>query len=674
MTTVSTPLFDTVLIANRGEIACRVILTLRRLGIRSVAVYSDADADARHVHLADVAVRLGPANASESYLDIDAVLDAAAHTGAQAIHPGYGFLAENAAFAAACEQRGIVFIGPRSDSIAVMGDKISAKAAVEARGVPTVPGLAKPGLGDEELARAAIDVGFPILIKPSAGGGGKGMHVVENEEALRPALAAARREASASFGDDAIFIERYVLSPRHIEVQVIADAHGTVVHLGERECSLQRRHQKVIEEAPSPLLDADTRRRIGEAACETARSVGYRGAGTVEFIVAADRPDEFFFMEMNTRLQVEHPVTEMITGIDLVELQLRVAAGEALPLAQEDVHLNGHSFEARLYAEDPRAGFLPTGGVVRRVEHPSGDGIRVDTALENDLAVSTAYDPMLAKIITWAPTRELARRRLISALEETAVFGFTTNIEFLRLLLRVPDVAAGALDTGLIARELDGMSFAAPAPRHFAEAALLLARHEESDVAGAGGWARRDGWRLGAPAPRAYRLAVPDSDTVEVHVWGLSDAAQVAVAGAEPTPARAQLRDGRATVVVDGTARTFLVDVGTGSVDLLDLAATFAFREVPRARRGAEQSDANPPLTSPMPGTVVMVPGHDGAHVEAGEPLVIIEAMKMEHVMRAPVAGILTLHTTVGAQVRRGETVAIITADAASAVTEGAHP
>jgi acetyl-CoA/propionyl-CoA carboxylase biotin carboxyl carrier protein len=360
-------MFDTVLVANRGEIAVRVIRTLRRLGIRSVAVYSDPDAGARHVIEADTAVRLGPAAARESYLDGARVLDAAVRTGSQAIHPGYGFLSENAEFAAACQRAGVVFLGPPARAIEVMGDKITAKNAVAAFGVPVVPGVAKPGLTEDDLVAAAEEVGYPVLVKPSAGGGGKGMRLVEDPARLCEALVSARREAASAFGDDTLFLERFVLRPRHIEVQVLADGHGNVVHLGERECSLQRRHQKVIEEAPSALLDAATRARIGAAACDTARSVDYVGVGTVEFIVSAERPDEFFFMEMNTRLQVEHPVTEAVTGLDLVEWQLRVAAGEKLTFTQDDVELNGHAIEARVYAEDPARGFLPTGGRVLQV-------------------------------------------------------------------------------------------------------------------------------------------------------------------------------------------------------------------------------------------------------------------------------------------------------------------
>ncbi|GMA95558.1 hypothetical protein GCM10025881_23820 [Pseudolysinimonas kribbensis] len=364
--------FRTVLVANRGEIAVRVIRTLRRLGIRSVAVHSDADADALHVRMADEAVRIGPAPAAESYLSVDALIAAARRSGAEAIHPGYGFLSESPDFARACAEAGIVFIGPGPDAMAIMADKIAAKQTVAARGVPVVPGSDGHGLGDEELAAAARDVGFPLLVKPAAGGGGKGMQVVTAEPELAPALASARRVAAAAFGDDTLLLERLVERPRHIEVQVMADRHGHVIHLGERECSLQRRHQKVIEEAPSPLLTPAQRDRMGAAACEVARSVGYEGAGTVEFLVSDGDPDAFFFIEMNTRLQVEHPVTEQITGLDLVELQLRIAAGEPLPLTQDDVELRGHAIEARIYAESPERGFLPATGTVLDLGQPAG--------------------------------------------------------------------------------------------------------------------------------------------------------------------------------------------------------------------------------------------------------------------------------------------------------------
>ncbi|WP_345803133.1 acetyl-CoA carboxylase biotin carboxylase subunit [Microbacterium sp. AZCO] len=651
---------DKVLIANRGEIACRIIATLRRLGIRSVAVYSDADAGARHVHLADEAVRLGPAPAVQSYLNVPAIIDAARRTGAQAIHPGYGFLAENAAFARACADAGVIFIGPGLEAITTMGDKITAKLAVEARGVPTVPGIARPGLTDDDLLAASVDVGYPLLIKPSAGGGGKGMHVVESADALPGAIAAARREAAASFGDDTLFLERYVQNPRHIEVQVLADAHGAVVHLGERECSLQRRHQKVIEEAPSPLLDAATRARIGEAACETARSVGYLGAGTVEFIVSAARPDEFFFMEMNTRLQVEHPVTEQITGVDLVEQQLRIAAGEPLSFTQGDVRLHGHSIEARVYAEDPRAGFLPTGGRVAQVRHPSGEGIRVDSALEDGLDVSSDYDPMLAKIIAWGPDRDEARRRLVRALDETAVFGVTTNVEFLRLLLELPAVAAGDLDTGLIERALPDLRFEIPDATTFAEAALVL---DAQSPRTAGPWGRADGWRLGAPAPRVYPLRADGGERATVRLWGLDGALEAAVDDGPRHPARLVLRDGIAHSTIDGASRATAVQLEGARVELARDGAQFVIGIADAEHGAGDHADQTPHLDSPMPGAVVLVPAQHGDRVEAGDPVVVVEAMKMEHVVRATIAGVVALHVTVGEQVTRGQTLATVTPD-----------
>lgn len=654
---------DTVLIANRGEIAVRIIRTLKSLGIRSIAVYSDADAGALHVREADEAVRVGPAAAAESYLNIERVIDAARRTGARAIHPGFGFLAENAAFARACAEAGIVFIGPSPEAIDVMGDKISARAAVEARGVATVPGLARPGLSDDELFAGAAAVGYPLLIKPSAGGGGKGMHVVTDAAELRPALAAARREAAASFGDDALFIERYVASPRHIEVQIVADTHGNTVHLGERECSLQRRHQKVIEEAPSPLLEsspdgAEIRARLGEAACETARSVGYIGAGTVEFIVSADRPDEFFFMEMNTRLQVEHPVTEQVTGIDLVELQLRIAAGEPLPFSQPDVHLTGHSIEARVYAEAPQAGFLPTGGRAVLVQHPRGDGIRVDTSLADGLEISTDYDPMLAKVIAWGADRGAALRRLDAALAHTVVLGFDTNVEFLRLLLRQPRVALGTLDTDLIAREFDELRFAQPSARLFAEAALISDRAASTT---SHGWGRGDGWRLGPPAARIYRFINGDR-TAEVQVRGPEGSLRVCVDdGPERDAALTVTGANRAVATVGALTREVVHAVATDGLWLAtDGVTTRIAEQVARAASSAG-ADASPQLLSPLPGTVVLVAASDGTEVEVGDAVVVVEAMKMEHVLRASVAGTVRIALSVGDRVARGAVVATVT-------------
>ncbi|HEY9358725.1 MAG TPA: biotin carboxylase N-terminal domain-containing protein, partial [Arthrobacter sp.] len=424
-------LFGTVLVANRGEIACRVIRTLRALGIRSVAVYSDADAGARHVREADHAVRIGPAAAAESYLNIGAIIQACRDTGAEAVHPGYGFLSENVDFARALETAGITFIGPGVESLNIMGDKIRSKNHVAGYGVPVVPGIAEPGMTDAQLMEAAPAVGFPLLIKPSAGGGGKGMHIVEQAADLPATLETARRVAASAFGDDTLFLERLVRTPRHIEVQVLADNHGNVIHLGERECSLQRRHQKVIEEAPSPLLEAlndggATRARIGEAACQAARSVHYSGAGTVEFLVSDEAPDEFFFMEMNTRLQVEHPVTEMVTGVDLVEWQVRIAAGEELTVRQADVELTGHAVEARVYAEIPERNFLPSTGTVLLLNEKPGHSagrIRVDSALLEGLEISSSYDPMISKVIAWGPDRTVALDTLDAALAGHTALG-----------------------------------------------------------------------------------------------------------------------------------------------------------------------------------------------------------------------------------------------------------
>lgn len=450
-------MFSTVLVANRGEIAVRVIRTLRELGVRSVAVFSDADADARHVREADTAVRIGPAPAASSYLSVERLLDAARRTGAEAVHPGYGFLAENAHFARACTDAGLTFIGPPAPAISLMGDKIRAKETVAAAGVPVVPGSSGSGLTDEQLAEAAREIGMPVLLKPSAGGGGKGMRLVREAALLTDEIAAARREARASFGDDTLLVERWIDRPRHIEIQVLADGHGRVVHLGERECSLQRRHQKIIEEAPSVLLDESTRAAMGEAAVQAARSCGYVGAGTVEFIVPGSDPASYYFMEMNTRLQVEHPVTELVTGLDLVEWQLRVAAGERLAHTQADITLTGHAIEARICAEDPARGFLPSGGTVLALHEPQGGGVRTDSGLSEGVPVGSTYDPMLSKVIAYGPDRATALRRLRAALAGTEVLGVPTNAGFLRRLLAHPAVVAGDLDTGLVEREADGL-------------------------------------------------------------------------------------------------------------------------------------------------------------------------------------------------------------------------
>jgi acetyl-CoA/propionyl-CoA carboxylase biotin carboxyl carrier protein len=655
--------FSTVLVANRGEIAVRVIRTLRRMGIRSVAVYSDADAGARHVRDADVAVRLGPASPRESYLAIDRILAAAAATGAEAVHPGYGFLSENAAFAAACADAGLVFIGPPTKAVEVMGDKIRAKATVVAAGVPVVPGASEPGMSDEDLIAAADEVGYPVLVKPSAGGGGKGMRQVTDAADLPDALRSARREAASSFGDDTLFLERFVTRPRHIEVQVLADRHGGIVHLGERECSLQRRHQKVIEEAPSALLDDATRARIGAAAVETAQAVGYVGAGTVEFLVSDERPDEFFFLEMNTRLQVEHPVTELVTGLDLVELQVRVAAGEPLGLTQDDIRLTGHAVEARLYAEDPARGFLPTGGRAAVVREPSGDGIRVDSSLLEGTTVAVVYDPMLAKVIAWAPDRETALGRLDTALRDTTVLGFATNVAFLRALVTHDDVRAGRLDTGLIDRELSDLApSGVPDLAYAAYASSKLASLPSDDDP----WTSLVGWRLSGRAP--VRLDVLDADggRLTLTVTGTLEAAEVHVGdrvlsvSAEATgPDAAGL-----LLTLDGVTRHVHVRDGWVGLD----GATWHVVDAPPLRTKADAGATDGEVLSPMPGSVVDRPVESGATVAAGDPLIVLEAMKMEHVLKAPLAGTVDLLVRTGDQVSVDQVLARVTPpDAAQA-------
>ena len=652
-------MFDSVLVANRGEIAVRVMRTLRRLGIRSVAVYSDADAGARHVLEADTAVRLGPAPARESYLCIDKVVDAAVRSRAQAIHPGYGFLSENADFAAACERAGVVFLGPPSRAIEVMGDKITAKNAVAAFGVPVVPGAARPGLTDDELVAAAEEVGYPVLIKPSAGGGGKGMRLVDDPARLRDALVSARREAASSFGDDTLFLERFVLRPRHIEVQVLADTHGNVVHLGERECSLQRRHQKVIEEAPSALLDPETRARIGTAACNTARSVDYVGAGTVEFIVSAQRPDEFFFMEMNTRLQVEHPVTEAVTGLDLVEWQLRVGAGEKLSFAQDDIELRGHAIEARVYAEDPARGFLPTGGRVLQVLEPSGDGVRVDSSLLAGSAVGSDYDPMLSKVIAHGTDREEALARLDRALSQTAVLGVQTNVEFLRFLLADERVRAGDLDTALLDERLADFA-PLPAPDDVLGAGGLFRQWAIERRANGNPWARPTGWRIGGtPAPVRTDMQTPlRSETVSV--WGPPEAATVQVGDGEIDSASAQVTQDELCVTIDGVRREYWWAEADRHLWIADERGTWHLREAEEHKIHRAVGERQAEVISPMPGNVIAVQVSSGAEVSEGDVVVVVEAMKMEHALAAPVSGQVEVLVSVGDQVKVEQVLARI--------------
>jgi acetyl-CoA/propionyl-CoA carboxylase biotin carboxyl carrier protein len=673
--------FSTVLVANRGEIACRIIRTLRRLGVRSVAVYSDADRGALHVSLADEAVCIGAAPATASYLDVAAVVAAAVRSGADAIHPGYGFLSENVELARAADAAGIVFVGPDPRALEVMGDKIRAKLHVAGHGVPVIPGVAEPGMDDEQLVAAAAGVGFPLLIKPSAGGGGKGMQAVASPDELRGAVASARRIAASAFGDDTLFLERLVAEPRHIEVQVLADAHGAVVHLGERECSLQRRHQKVIEEAPSALLDADTRARIGEAACAVARSVDYTGAGTVEFLVSAASPGEFFFMEMNTRLQVEHPVTELVTGVDLVEWQLRIAAGERLDFVQADVRLEGHAVEARLYAEDPRRDFLPGTGTVLAFEHPAGEGVRTDTSLAVGLAIGSHYDPLLAKIIARGADRSEAIDRLSAALVGTRVLGVATNLDFLHALLADDDVRAGRLDTGLIDRWLASHVLRPVGDDELAVAALWL--HAAAWAAGTGSpWSVPSGWRVGAPRPALYPLAAEGAD-VEVAVVGGPEAATVEVLGRRrPASIRPAPGEGSASVELDGVAREWRGLATGDGVWLSDGAFSCFVRVRSRAERTAAAvaalsrapGAASPEVRVPMPGTVVAIGVVEGELVEPGRTLVTVEAMKMEHRLVAGVSGTASLSVSVGDVVALDQLVATITPTPRATATEGEAP
>ncbi len=650
-------MFTTVLVANRGEIALRIIRTLRALGLQSVAVYTDPDRESPHVDAADLAVGLGPA---DGYLDVQRIVDAAVASGASAVHPGYGFLAENARFARACEAVGVVFIGPPADAIELMGDKINAKGAVAAAGVPIVPGLGEAGLTDDQLAAGALEIGLPVLLKPAAGGGGKGMRLVTDPADLAGSIAAARREAVGAFGDDTLLVERYVGHPRHIEIQIFADAFGQVCSLGERECSLQRRHQKIVEETPSVFLDDHTRAALASAATAAARACGYVNAGTVEFIMSADRPDEFFFMEMNTRLQVEHPVTEAVLGLDLVEWQVRVAAGERLPWAGAGPVPDGHAIEARVYAEDPGRGFLPATGTVLRLAEPSArTHIRVDSALREGTVVGTSYDPMLAKVVAWGPDRAEALARLGGALAATEILGVTTNVGFLRRLLAHPDVIAGRLDTELVERIASDI-LAPPAPDEVvAAAALLSGLLARPAAAVTDPWQRLDGWRIAGPAPFITEWEVAG----QLIPAALDDGA-VRVGTGEPEPVEARLANGDVVVETGGMTKRFSYARDDPDIWLGRSGDTWRL-----TRRRDSIDHAGPAetgsgrLTSPMPGTVLAVHVSSGETVRAGQPVITVEAMKMEYVVAAPQAGTVTeLFVKPGEAVRLDQPLAAITA------------
>jgi acetyl-CoA/propionyl-CoA carboxylase biotin carboxyl carrier protein len=621
-------MFARVLVANRGEIAVRVFRTLRRLGIESIAVFSDADARAPHVRAADRAVRLGPAPATESYLDIERVIAAARTTGAEAIHPGYGFLSERPEFTRACGEAGIVFIGPSPEAMALVGDKAASKRVAADAGVPVVPGAYGE---DEVLVAWAAEQPLPLLVKAVAGGGGKGMRLVREAGELPEALAAARREAQAAFGDDRLLIERYLERPRHVEVQVIGDAHGTVLHLGERECSLQRRHQKVIEEAPSPAVTPELRARMGTAAVDLARAAGYTGAGTVELMLAGE---DFYFLEMNARLQVEHPVTEAVTGLDLAELQLRVAAGEPLPLAQDDLELRGHAMEARVYAEDPANGFLPsTGRLVAWREPPE---VRVDSGVETGTEITSDYDPMLAKVIAHADDRAAALAKLDRALTELRAVGPTTNVPYLRALLARPEVRAGELDTGLIERL--GAAVAPPAPDDSLPALALIAL--VGDAASDDPWDDRSGWRFLAPAASTMRLDGPDGAVEAIATPG-PDGWRV---GEERAWLDGdELHAGRPVEVYRDGDAVWLVDGGVPS------------RWAPASEAASTHAHEGS-LEAPMPGVVIDVRTEVGAKVSAGDTLVVLESMKMELTVASPSDGVVgEVGVRVGDRVLQGQ-------------------
>ena len=648
-------MLESVLVANRGEIAVRVLRTCRRLGIRTVAVHSTADADAPHVRLADEAVLIGPAPAAESYLDVERIVQAALASGAEAVHPGYGFLSENPALPEALAAAGITFVGPSADVIRLMGDKAAAKAELAAAGVPVVPGIDDPDLDDESLLARLDEVGYPLLLKAVAGGGGKGMRAVHDPADAPAALAAARREAAGAFGDDRMIVERLVSDPRHVEVQVVGDTHGTVLHVLERECSLQRRHQKVVEEAPAAHLDDDVRRELHAAAVRAAAAVGYVGAGTVEFLLDADGRS-FHFLEMNTRLQVEHPVTELVTGLDLVELQLRVAAGQPLSLAQDDVRPEGHAVEVRLYAEDPATGFLPQTGTLVRFDVPAMDGTRLDSGVEDGSVVTPHYDPMLAKLVAHAPDRAEALRRLGALLDRTVAHGTRTNLAWLSALLADPEVRADAVHT----RWLDDWGWSEPAtPSALLAAAAVALEHAGGDTTATSAWERLGARRTGGSG---WVCTLADRDVehrVEVVRRDVGHDVRVSedLAAGTATSHVVLPADGGGWLVLDDDVRDALSDgptqvvggthVTTTLVDGVAWASgggdTRVLAHVPATRhRDLDAAGGDAALVAPMPGSVAAVQVSEGEHVTRGQVLLVVEAMKMEHPVTAPTDGTAT--------------------------------
>ena len=625
---MSAPILTSVLVANRGEIACRVMRTARALGLTTVAVHSATDRDARHCREADICVDLGGSKAADSYLKIDKIIAAAKASGAQAIHPGYGFLSENAGFARAIEAAGLIFLGPPASAIDAMGSKSAAKALMEVAGVPLVPGYHGEAQDLETFRLAAERIGYPVLLKATAGGGGKGMKVVEDVAQLAEALASAQREALSSFGDARMLVEKYVLKPRHVEIQIFADQHGNCLYLNERDCSIQRRHQKVVEEAPAPGLSVEQRQAMGESAVRAAQAIGYVGAGTVEFLL--DARGEFFFMEMNTRLQVEHPVTEAITGLDLVAWQIRVARGETLPISQAQVPLNGHAIEVRLYAEDPGHDFLPqTGRLEVYRESAAGPGRRVDSGVSEGDEVSPFYDPMLGKLIAWGEDREQARLRLMAMLDEFAIGGLKTNLNFLRRIIGHPAFAAAELDTGFIPRyEEELLPAAEPLPTAFWSAAAqafsqsqpLRVRNDDP----ASPWSAANGFRSGLPANTLLVLACKGEQQV-IHLSGNTTT----------------LRDEHLLIEQDGVRRQHLA-IRRGDALYLRWDGELHCVRLHDPISAVDASHtAQGGLTAPMNGSIVRVLVEVGQTVEAGAQLVVLEAMKMEHSLRAPHAGVI---------------------------------
>ncbi|MBB3213611.1 3-methylcrotonyl-CoA carboxylase alpha subunit [Herbaspirillum sp. Sphag1AN] len=668
-------MFEKILIANRGEIACRVAATARRMGIKTVAVYSEADAGAKHVTACDEAILIGPAAARESYLQAEKIIAVALATGAQAIHPGYGFLSENASFAQACADAGLIFIGPPASAITAMGSKSAAKALMAQAGVPLVPGYHGDNQDAELLQQEANRIGYPVLLKASAGGGGKGMRIVEHADDFKAALASCKREASNSFGDDKVLVEKYLTRPRHVEIQVFADQQGNTVHLFERDCSVQRRHQKVLEEAPAPGLGASRRQAMGEAAVAAARAVGYVGAGTVEFIVdcsaddgSADRGD-FYFMEMNTRLQVEHPVTEMITGLDLVEWQLRVASGQNLPLRQEQLHIDGHAIEARIYAENPEKGFLPAIGRLHTLHTPSAvefvvhshapgltkAAVRIDSGVREGDAISPFYDPMIAKLIVWGADRQTALANMAAALAQYRIVGLATNITFLQRLISGHAFASADLDTGLIARHHDAL-FPSPQAASLATLALAVCALLTQERATSNEpWAQSTGWRMNSRLVRQLPLS-DEASVYPLTVEYLDDRRWVLHAADQSYHLSLNQHDDSAwSITLDDQQIKGHVVRLEDDLHVFHQGRQHVLRwEDPLAHAGQSEAEGGR-LTAPMPGKIVALLVTAGQEVKQGTPLLIMEAMKMEHTINAPADGVIdTLLYKIGDQVAEG--------------------